>query len=150
MIMQMVMRTKHIPTPAYNYLDLDIVIRTSLTLYRLFVRNTFKGSLHSVAATRAHVHPLPVQIQRDLTGGMDWENAPRRERAIRHRHARSTMYLALISNRQSVSFIKCGQFNISGRYETFWNELKGCEINNILDIVVYFPFIVFSFNRLNL
>ena len=35
------------------------------------MRNTFKGALHSVAATRAQVHPLPVQIQRDLTRGTD-------------------------------------------------------------------------------
>ena len=35
-----------------------------------------------VAATRAQVHPQPVQIQHDLTSGTDWEKAPRREREI--------------------------------------------------------------------
>ena len=33
--------------------------------------DTFKGTLLSVAATRAHVHLLPVQIQRDLTRATD-------------------------------------------------------------------------------
>ena len=37
----------------------------------LFMRHTFKGALHSVAATRVQVHPLPAQIQRDLTIGTD-------------------------------------------------------------------------------
>ena len=32
--------------------------------------STFKG-IHSVATTRAQVHPLPVQIQHDLTRGRD-------------------------------------------------------------------------------
>ena len=30
--------------------------------------NMLKGALHSVGAIRAQVHPLPVQIQHDLTG----------------------------------------------------------------------------------
>ena len=30
------------------------------------MRNTFKCALHSIAATRAHVRPPPVQVQRDL------------------------------------------------------------------------------------
>ena len=39
-------------------------------LYRaLFMQNTFKCALHCVAAIRAHVHPLPVQIRRNLTSG---------------------------------------------------------------------------------
>ena len=29
------------------------------------MRHTFKGALHSVVATWAQVHPLPVQIQRE-------------------------------------------------------------------------------------
>ena len=39
-----------------------------------FIQNTFTGALHRppiVAATRAQVHPLPLQIQRDLTRGTD-------------------------------------------------------------------------------
>ena len=28
----------------------------------LFIRNTFKGAFHRVAATRAQVHPLPMQL----------------------------------------------------------------------------------------
>ena len=41
------------------------------------MRNTFKCALHSVAVTRTHVHPLPVQTQRDMTRGTDREKAPR-------------------------------------------------------------------------
>ena len=41
--------------------------------------NTFKGALHSIAATWAQVHPLPVQIQSDLTRGTD-ETKPPEER----------------------------------------------------------------------
>ena len=41
-----------------------------------FVSITFKGALHSFATTRAHVHPLPVQIQSDLTRGTDETKSP--------------------------------------------------------------------------
>ena len=43
------------------------------------MRTTFKGALHSFAATRAQKHPLPVQIQSDLTRGTD-ETEPPEER----------------------------------------------------------------------
>ena len=48
------------------------------------MRNTFTGALHRPNVLqpqgRAQVHPLPVQIQRDLTREKYWEKAPRRER----------------------------------------------------------------------
>ena len=59
--------------------------------------------IYSVAAMKAKMHPLPVQIHRDLTRGSDREKALRkeRERENKYKHVRRTMYLALISNRQS-------------------------------------------------
>ena len=37
----------------------------------IFMQKTFKFALIVSAVTRAHVHPLLVQIQRDLTRGTD-------------------------------------------------------------------------------
>ena len=43
------------------------------------MQNTFKGALHSIAATRAQMHPIPVQLQHDLSRGTDSEKAPMSE-----------------------------------------------------------------------
>ena len=70
-----------------------------------FMRNTCKCALHSIAATKAHVHSLPVQMQRDLTRGTDRGSPKRVDRVIRDRHVRRTMRLALTSHRQPGSLM---------------------------------------------
>ena len=64
------------------------------------MQNTFKCALHSVVATRAQVHPLPVLKQRDLTRGKEWEKAPRREIENLDTGMPGMMRLALTSNRK--------------------------------------------------
>ena len=50
------------------------------------MRNTFNGALHSVAAARAHVNYLPVQIQPE--GETERKPTEGREREFRNRYAR--------------------------------------------------------------
>ena len=51
-----------------------LLLDVSILLYQSFMETfscetPFKGALHCVAATKAQVHPLPVQIQCDLVRG---------------------------------------------------------------------------------
>ena len=72
------------------------------------------------------MHPLPVQIQHDLTRGTDREKAPRRERErerdIRYRHVRRTMRLALISNRPPGSLM-CPVYSTDTQLPGTFNQI---------------------------
>ena len=64
------------------------------------MQNTFKSVLHSVAVTRAHAHPEPVQIQCYPTRGTYSEKDPRMERYHLDTVISGMIRIAPISSRQ--------------------------------------------------